>query len=202
MLERHPSYLLAGAVGYALMGPMVGLYNIFGADAAGVQLYLLAPVRLRDVVVAKNIASAALLTIEAVLAWLIVAWLAAAPIPLATQVATAFWVAFVIFANLAFGTLRSIQAPRKVALAQTRQMRPVAQSKTSGLLVLAVLFGCILLQFPVTYLCRRFHTPWLAAGIFATLAAAGFGAYALLLKNADRLVLNHRDTFAQELVGN
>ena len=201
MLERHPSYLLAGAIGYALMGPMVGLYNVFGADAAGVQLYLLAPVRLRDVVVAKNIANATLLLIEAVLAWLIVVWLANAPIPLATQVASALWVAFIVFANLAFGTLRSIQAPRKVALAQTRQMRPVAQSKTSGLLVLAVLFGCILLQFPVTYLCHRFHNPWLAAGIFAPLAVVAVGAYALMLKNADRLILNNRDTFTQELCG-
>jgi ABC-2 type transport system permease protein len=201
MLERHPSYLLAGAVGYALMGPMVGLYNIFGADAAGVQLYLLAPVRLRDVVMAKNIASTALLLIEASLAWLIVSWLATAPIPPATRVATVFWVGFVVFANLAFGTLRSIQAPRKVALAQTRQMRPVAQSKTSGLLVLAMLFGCILLQVPVTLLCRHFHNPWLAAAIFAPLAAVAVAAYALLLHSVDRLILTNRDTFAQELVG-
>jgi ABC-2 type transport system permease protein len=199
ILERHPSYLLAGAIGYALMGPMVGLYNVFGADAAGVQLYLLAPVRLRDVVVAKNIASAILLTVEGTLAWLIVAWLATAPIPLSTQIATVFWIAFIVFSNLAFGTLRSIQAPRKVALAQTRQLRPVAQSKTTGLLVLAVLIGCILLQIPVTYLCRRFHNPWLAAAIFAPLAVVAISMYALLLRNVDRLMLTHRDTLAQEL---
>ena len=136
------------------------------------------------------------------LAWLVVAWLATTPIPLATQVATAFWIVFLVFTNLAFGTLRSIQAPRKVARAQTRQVRPVAQSKTTGLLVLAVLFGSILLQIPVTYLCRQFHNPWLAALIFAPLAAVAAAAYALLLNNVDGLMLTHRDTFAQELVGN
>ena len=57
----------------------------------------------------------------------------------------------------------------------------------------------MLLQIPVTILCRHFHNPWLAIGFFAPLAAFAVGAYALLLKNADRLILDHRDLFAQEL---
>jgi hypothetical protein len=64
-----------------------------------------------------------------------------------------------------------------------------------------MLFGCILLQVPVTLLCRHFHNPWLAAAIFAPLAAVAVAAYALLLHSVDRLILTNRDTFAQELVG-
>jgi ABC-2 type transport system permease protein len=201
VLERHPSYLLPGAIGYAVMGLMAALYNIFGADATGVQLYLLAPIRLRDVIVAKNIASLALLLIECTLAWCLVAFLATAPIPLSAQVSTVFWIIFILFSNLALGTLRSIQAPRKIALAQARKLRPSSASKTSGLLVLAVLFGCILLQIPVTLLCRYFHNPWLAVAIFAPLAAAAIAAYALLLNDVDRLVLINRDRLAEELCG-
>jgi ABC-2 type transport system permease protein len=201
LLQRHPSYLLPGAIGYALMGLMVALYNIFGADSTGVQLYLLAPVCLRDVIVAKNIASLALLLLEAALAWGLVAVLATAPIPLSAQVSTVFWVVFMVFSNLALGTLRSIQAPRKISVAQARRVRQTAVNKTTGLLVLAVLFGCILLQIPVTLLCRYFHNPWLAAAIFAPLAAAAIGVYALLLNDADRLILAHRDQFAEELCG-
>ncbi len=201
VFERHPSYLLPGAIGYALMGPMAALYNIFGADAAGVQLYLLSPIRLRDVIVAKNIASLALLLVECTLAWCLVAVLAAAPIPFSAQISTAFWIVFILFSNLAFGTLRSIQAPRKIALAQARKLRPASASKTSGLLVLAVLVGCMLLQLPVTLLCHYFHNPWLAAAIFAPLAALAVGVYALLLNDVDRLVLLHRDRFAEELCG-
>jgi hypothetical protein len=80
-------------------------------------------------------------------------------------------------------------------------MRTPPASKTSGLLVLAILFGSILLQIPVTLLCSHFHNPWLAVWIFAPLAAAAVGAYALLLNNADRLILTYRDVFAAELCG-
>jgi ABC-2 type transport system permease protein len=201
MLADHPKYLLPSALGYAVMGLMAALYNIFGADGTGMQLYLLAPVRLRDVILAKNIASAALLAIEAALAWYVVRFLAGEPIPLWLQVATIFWLAFVFFANLALGTVRSIQAPRKVALGQARRLRPAAQSKTTALLVLAMVFGCLLLQVPVTMLGGYLRLPWLAAAIFAPLAAIAATAYALMLKNVDRMILNHRDRFAEELCG-
>ena len=201
MLAQHPSYLLAGSVGYVLLGPLATLYNIFGADGPGTQLYLLAPVRLRDVIVAKNLASLAVLLVEVVLTWCLVTVLTTTPIPLSTQISTVFWIGFMLFANLALGTLRSIQAPRKIAIAQARRVRNPSASRTSGLLVLAILLGSMLLQFPVTYICDRFDNPWLAALIFAPLAAAAVAAYALLLLNADRLILTHRDLFAQELCG-
>jgi hypothetical protein len=127
--------------------------------------------------------------------------LATAPIPLSTQISAVFWIAFMLFANLALGTLRSIQAPRKVAIAQARRVRNPSASRTSGLLVLAILIGSMLLQIPVTLLCEHFDNSWLAALIFAPLAAAAVAAYALLLLNADRLILTHRDLFAQELCG-
>ena len=201
ILARHPAYLLSGAVGYALLGLLGTLYNVFGADAAGVQLYLLAPVRLRDVIVAKNIASLALLLVETALAWTIVMLLATAPIALSSQFSAAFWIVFVVFANLSLGTLRSIQAPRKILPGQTRQLRSTSTSRTSALIVLAILFGSILLQVPVALLCGYFHNPWLAVWIFAPLAAAAVAAYALMLANADQLILTHRDTFAADLCG-
>ena len=201
MLARHPSYLLSGAVGYALMGPMAALYNIFGADGTGVQLYLLAPIRLRDVVIAKNIASMTLLVVEATLAWIIVWLLASTPIPLAVQVSSWFWVVFILFLNLTLGTLRSIQSPRKIVPGEARKMRPPEANKTSSLLVIAILFTSILLQVPVTLLCRHFHNLWLGTLIFAPLAAAAIVAYGMLLNNVDSLILTHRDLFAEELCG-
>ena len=201
MLAFHPSFLLPAAVGYTLLGPLAALYNVFGADGTGVQLYLLTPVRLRDVLLAKNIASLTLLLVEAVLTWCIVLIIAGAPIPLSNQLSAAFWIIFILFANLFVGTVRSIQAPRKIALAQSRQMRTPAANRTSGLLVLAVLLGSILLQIPVTLLANHFQNPWLGFWFFAPLAAFAVAAYAMLLRHADRLILTHRDRFAEELCG-
>jgi ABC-2 type transport system permease protein len=201
ILAHHPAYLLPGAVGYAVMGPLATLYNVFGTDGAGVQLYLLAPVRLRDVLLAKNIASMAVLLVEVVLAWTVAAVLATVPIARSAELSAAAWIIFLLFANLTVGSLRSIQAPSKISIAQTRRMRPAQASKTSGLIVLAILFGSVLLQVPVTLLCFYFHNPWLAVWIFAPLAVAAIAAYAWLLENAERLILTHRDQFAQELCG-
>jgi hypothetical protein len=55
------------------------------------------------------------------------------------------------------------------------------------------------LQVPVTLLCRYFNDPWLGAWILGPLAFAAVAAYALLLHNADRFILAHRDVFAEEL---
>jgi ABC-2 type transport system permease protein len=199
MLAGHPSYLLSGSLGYALFGLLAAQYNIFGADCTGVQLYLLAPIRLRDVILAKNIASLALLLVETVLAWTIVMVLATVPIALSSQFSAAFWIIFIVFVNLTLGTLRSIQAPRKFVPGQARQMHITGASQTSGLLVFAILLGSILLQAPVTLLGNYLGNPWLGVWVFAPLAAAAVGAYALLLENADRIILTHRDLFAEEL---
>jgi ABC-2 type transport system permease protein len=196
---QYPAFFLPGATAYVLFAQLAALYNIFGADGPGVQLYLLAPVRLRDVVIAKNIVSLTLLLAEVLLAWGVVAVLSSTVIPLPALLSAALWTVFVIAVNLTLGTMRSIQAPRRFIPGQIRQTRSTPVNRSSGLLVLAVLFGSIFLQFPVNILCSYFQQPWLAAMIFAPLAAGAIAAYAFLLHNADRLILSHRDLFAEEL---
>jgi ABC-2 type transport system permease protein len=199
VFAQHSTYFLPGAIAYALFGVLAGLYNVFGADGLGVQIYLLAPIRLRDVIVAKNLMSLAMIVSQAGLAWVVASVLARNPIPLSTQVSTVLWTVFVIAANLAVGTVRSIQAPRKFVPGQAQQRRGTPTNRTSGLLVFLVLFGSVILQIPVTLLCRTFHEPWLAAWIFGPLAATAVLAYAVLLRNAEPLILAHRDVFAEEL---
>jgi ABC-2 type transport system permease protein len=198
-LAMHSEIFLPGAVAYVMLGALAGLYNVFGADGLGVQLYLLAPVRMRDVLVAKNIASLLLVVTEAVLAWSLVSFLNPTRIALATQVSTVLWTIFVIATNVSLGTLRSIQAPRRYVPGQTRRQRGTPANRTSGLLILLVLFGSLLLQFPVVALSHFVHLPWLATWVFGPLAAAAVAAYCLLLQRAERLILSHRDIFAEEL---
>jgi ABC-2 type transport system permease protein len=195
----HSTYFLPGAIAYVLFGVLAGLYNVFGADGLGVQIYLLAPIRLRDVIVAKNLMSLSIITAEAGLAWALVSILTRTPIPLSTQISTILWTVFVIAVNLALGTVRSIQAPRRFTPGQAQQRRTTPTNRTSALLIMLVLFGSMALQFPVTFLCRYFGNPWLGVWIFGPLAVASMVAYFLLLLNADRFILAHRDVFAEEL---
>jgi ABC-2 type transport system permease protein len=193
------AYVLPGAIAYVLFGVLAGLYNVFGADGLGVQVYLLAPVRLRDVIVAKNLMSLTLIFAETVAAWVLISFLARTPIPLSTQVSTGLWTIFVIGVNLTLGTMRSIQAPRRFVPGQMRGRQTTPTNRTSGLLILLVLFGSMALQFPVTLLARYFDVPWLGAWIFGPLAVAGMAAYAMLLGRAEQIIMAHRDVFAEEL---
>ncbi len=198
-LAAHPALFLPGAIAYVMLGALAGLYNIFGADGRGVQVYLLAPVRMRDVIVAKNIAGLVLVLTEAVLAWALVSFLNPSSIPLATQVSTVLWTIFLIASNGSLGTLRSIQAPRRYVPGEPRQRRGTPTNRTSSLLIMVVLFGSLLLQFPVVALSRYVHLPWLAAWIFGPLAVAAIAAYGILLQRAEQLVLARRDILAEEL---
>jgi ABC-2 type transport system permease protein len=193
------NYSLPIAIGYTLIGILAGLYNAFGADGLGVQVYLLAPVRLRDVILGKNLMSLILIAGEAALAWTIITVLSRNPIPLPVQISAACWVVFLVAANLAVGTVSSIKAPRKFIPGQARQRRAATTSRTSGLLVLLVLFGSMALQFPVALLGRFLGEPWLAAWIFGVLAVAAVWAYAMVLRSAEGMILKNRDVFAEEL---
>ncbi len=194
------NYLLTGAIAYTLIGFLGSLYNSFGADGRGAQLYLLAPIRLRDVVLAKNLLSLAMIAGEVSAAWAIVCLGARVSIPASTQASTALWTIFVVALNLAVGTLRSIQAPRYFDPTQARRLRPVTPTdRTSALLVVAVLFGSLLLQIPVMMASRFFALPWLGVWIDAPLATAAVLAYALVLCNTERLILAHRDVLSEEL---
>ena len=201
LFGRHPSYLLTAGVGYAILTPMAAVYNVFGPEGAGVQLYLLAPVRMRDVLLAKNIASALLLSAEAALAWIITVKSSSAPIPVLTQLAVLLWLVFVLAINLGLGTLRSIQSPRKFMPGQTRQMRSAPASRTSALLVLGLVSASMLVQIPVTRLSRSLHQPWLPIWVYAVLALAALAGYALMLANVDALVERNRDVLEHELCG-
>jgi len=193
------SYFLPAAIAYSLIGILGSLYNVFGADGRGVQVYLLAPIRMRDVVVAKNLMSLALIVTQAGLAWTAVCLMARAPILVSAQIATALWMVFMVAMNLAIGTLRSIQAPRYFVPGQTRQIRATPTNRTSAWLVLGVLFGSVLLQIPVALASRYLKQPWLGAWIFGLLALVAVFGYAFVLRSAERLILAARDVFAEEL---
>ena len=192
-------YFLPSAIAYVLFAALSSLYNIFGADGRGVQVYLLAPVRMLDVVLAKNLMSLAIIATQVGLTWVIICVLARAPVPAAMQISTALWTVFVVAMNLAIGTMRSIQAPRHFVPGQGRHLRASPTNRSSALLVFAVLFGSILLQVPVAIASSYFRLPWLALWVFGPLAVAAVSAYALMLSSAERLILANRDVFAEEL---
>ena len=197
---RHAEYFLPTALGYVLLGLLASFYNIFGADGTGVQLYLMAPVRISSVIAAKNMMQLALVAAQVTVAWSLVVLLAESAIPPPVQVASGLWLIFFVATNLTFGTLRSVQAPRRYIPGQSRQLKQTTPTnRTSSLLVLAVLLGGLILQAPITYLGHYLHLPWLGAAVFSVLAAGAVGSYIFLLREAESLIVKYRDRLTEEL---
>jgi len=192
----HTTWLLPSAVSYILITLLANLYNILGADAAGFNFYLLAPIRLRDVIVAKNLVSVALIAFEVLVACVAVTLIQGSIPALDMIFATLTWSAFALLTNLAVGNLRSILAPMRFELGKVRRA-PMA--KGGALLTLGVLFGSLFVGIPIMALCNWFNLLWLATAIFLLFDIAALTGYLIILARVDTLALSHRDELMEAL---
>src|SRR5579863_7493098 len=78
-LSRAPDMAFPAAAAYTLLMLTNLAYNNFGGDGGGIQFYYAAPVRFREIVLAKNLSHAGILAVEAVLAWTAVSFLYGPP---------------------------------------------------------------------------------------------------------------------------
>lgn len=172
------------------------IYNAFGSDGAGVQFYFLSPVRMRDVVLAKNLLTIGVFTIEAILVYATAAFLAR-PTPLDLTAATLAWSAFALFLSMCIGNIRSIVSPKGVDPAKVRSQNVSGMSSLISFLVVA---GSVGLGAGVAFLCHYLHTSyWLAAGVFLILAAFSFAAYALVLNQIDTIAIRNIENLVSVL---
>ena len=64
------------AIAYSTLGIAALSYNAFGMDAAGIQFYFLAPVRLRTVLLAKNLFTFAISAFEVLIVFVVLSYIA------------------------------------------------------------------------------------------------------------------------------
>ncbi len=193
---RTPTeWMLPSTLAYVLLGLTAGMYNILGTEGAGVQLYFLAPIRLRDVVIGKNLVSLCMVSIEVAIASTIVMTASGVP-PLPLLCATYLWLAFTLTLNVTLGNIRSVYAPRVIDLGKFRQGR---QGQLNVLIGLGVLVMCLALGAATLFLARHVGHPWLPAPVFAVLAAVAVAFYRSNLNHLAQIALDRRETISAEL---
>jgi ABC-2 type transport system permease protein len=164
-------------------------------DGSGVQLYFIAPGRMRDIFLAKNLTGFLLNLVELVLVFAVISFTARPP-SLVITLATVLWLLFATFINGAVGNLRSLAAPKKIDL--TKASRRQA-SQLSVLIALGVLVACAAIGFAVLVIAGNLGRPWLMIPILLALAIAAFSFYVAVLNRLDTIALNHREALAEEL---
>jgi ABC-2 type transport system permease protein len=192
---RFGNFIFPVAIAYSVLGVSILSYNALGMDGSGVQLYFMAPGRMRDIFLAKNLTGFLLNLVELVIVFAVIAFVARPP-SLVITVATICWLLFATFINGAAGNLRSLAAPKKIDL--TKASRRQA-SQLSVLIALGILVGCAAIGFAVLVLAADFGRPWLMIPILLMLAIAAFAFYLVVLNRLDTIALNHREALAEEL---
>ena len=188
-------WVFPAAVAYTLLAICPLSYNSLGMETTGAQLYFMAPVRMRDILLAKNLLGSLMAGVEILLIFVIVSYMAGVP-SLKTAVAAVLWAVGTLAVNMIFGNQRSITSPKKMDL--QKAMRRQA-SQVSGLIAMAVLMVSSGVAAGIFFLCFWLHALWALVPIFAVFAVVGVGLYWRSLKSIDRFALDHREDLLLEL---
>jgi ABC-2 type transport system permease protein len=180
---------------YALLILTNLIYNSFGADGPGIQLYLTAPVRMRDVLLAKNLTHSVLFGIEVLAVLLLSIFLYGPPDP-AIIFATFMGVCFALPMNIASGNLMSVYSPRKYDFAMFGRQRATGATAFVSLGVQAIVLGIAAL---VVVCARLLHRMWLAGVIFIPLAVIAFFLYWTMLNISAERALSRREVLIAEI---
>ncbi|MFY9729542.1 MAG: hypothetical protein WB723_09455 [Candidatus Acidiferrales bacterium] len=180
---------------YALLILTNMVYNNFGPEGAGVQMYFTAPVPIRSVMLAKNLAHSTILALEMVLVW-IGASLIYKPPALATTLATVAGILFALPVNLTVGNLLSISSPKKIDYGTFGRQRASNTTVFASFGVQIVVVGLAAITLMAA---RSFDRIWLATIVFLAFAAVAWVVYSVVLKGIDHMAFGHREDLIAEL---
>ena len=195
LLTRAPDFALPTGAAYAVLMLTNLVYNNFGADGAGVQFLFTLPVRFRQVVVAKNLAHAAVLAGELVLVW-VTASLLYTPPRLDITIATLAGVLFVLPVNLVAGNFLSLYSPKRIEFSTFGRQRAPQTTILASFAVQICVFG---LAAIVLWSVPHQNGYWLASLVLLCLATIALGGYLSSLNHLDRLAHRRQETLIAEL---
>jgi ABC-2 type transport system permease protein len=194
-LVKAPDLAFPIAAAYSLLILTNLVYNSFGADGMGIQFFFLAPVRLREVVLAKNLAHSVVLALVTFFVWLVVCLMFRPP-SLSITIATISGILFALPINLAAGDLLSVYSPKKMDTAILGRQRLPTLTVFASLGVQIIVIGLASLNL---LLARHFGEVWIATLVFLALAGVTFVTYSLVLRRIDTIVLDRREVLIHEL---
>jgi ABC-2 type transport system permease protein len=184
------------AMVYSLLGFTQMFYNNLGTEGAGIQVYFLSPTPIRTVLLAKNLFLSVLFSLLALLAGVLTSLRLGVPDG-ATIAATGAWLLFALPSNLAAGNVFSLTMPYRINPGRIARQRG---SQANALLSLLVQLGVVGVGAAVFTVCWFLNEMWLAVPIFLALAVGSILVWLRVLRNADAIANQRRDTLLAALM--
>ncbi len=194
LMARSPELAFPGAVAYMFFILAPFLHNSFAFDGRGVQLFFMAPVRFRDVLLGKNLMFGAILAVETVAVGALARFLFRPP-GVRLVLATLGGLLFATLVHLIAGNWFSLVFPRRFEFGQFRR-RASGTSVLAGFLLQFALLGVVA---AVYLLVRWSGRPWLLPVVFLVLSGAALPAYFASLERFTRLASAKREVLIEQL---
>jgi ABC-2 type transport system permease protein len=189
-LSANPDLAFPIGAAYSLLLLTNLIYNNFGADGTGVQFFFLAPVRMRSVVIAKNLTHTAVIILEMCLVGLATCLMYGAP-SLAVVVATLVAVLFAAPLDFSVGNLLSLYTPKKYDYGAFGRQRAPGLAVLASFGVQAVTIGVAVVAVLIA---RHYGSLWIAGAIFAMLALLSLSLYRGVLGRIDGVAALKRES--------
>jgi ABC-2 type transport system permease protein len=168
-----PETFFPAAMAYLILILLSPAYNSFAFEGYGIQSYFMAPVRMRDILVGKNLFLACVVTLELGISLGVLVWrigFPGFPVLLSTIAAAGF----AVVGQLTIANWSALSFPKKMEIGKMKGQR------NSGVAVWTAFGAQILIGGIATVVLltgRWFGNPWLPVAVFAGLTAAALGGY-------------------------
>lgn len=194
LFAAAPDLLFPVLLGYMALAMTQISNNVFAFDSGGVQQFLVAPVTLGDVLLAKNLALGLATLLEAGALWVLVSTMATPPSATA-MAAMLLALTFVLLVHFTAGNLLSLYFPRAVG----SELR--ARKETELTALIGFLLQLCVLGFTggIYYRLRRSGQLTVAPVVFLLLSAGVFPLYLRVLRRCSVIAAQRRDILLDKL---
>jgi ABC-2 type transport system permease protein len=168
-----PQTFFPAVMAYLILILLSPAYNSFAFEGHGIQSYFMAPVRMRDILVGKNLFLVCVVAVELTISLAVLVWRVGFPgLPLFLSTIAA--AAFAVMAQLTIANWSAVSFPKKMEIGKIKGQR------NSGVAVWTAFGAQILIGGIATVVLlagRWFGNAWLPLALFAGLTAAALGGY-------------------------
>jgi ABC-2 type transport system permease protein len=197
-LKEHglsPQTFFPAAMAYLILILLSPAYNSFAFEGHGIQSYFMAPVRMRDILVGKNLFLVCVVAVELTISLGVLVWrigFPGRPLFLSTIAAAAF----AVMGQLTIANWSALSFPKKMEIGKMKGQR------NSGVAVWTAFGAQILIGGIATIVLLAggwFGNPWLPAMVFAGLTVAALGGYVASLEPLSILAERKKELLIETL---
>jgi len=197
-LKEHglpPQTFFPAVMAYLILILLSPAYNSFAFEGHGIQSYFMAPVRMRDILLGKNLFLVCVVAVELGVSLSVLVWRIGFPgFPLFLSTIAA--ATFAVMGQLTIANWSALSFPKKMEIGKMKGQRNSGVAVWTAFGVQAMIAGIATI---VLLAGRWLGNPWLPVALFGGLTAAALGGYVASLDQLSLLAERKKELLIETL---